>query len=156
MMQSCHVDRYCNLTKFPGTFIKFLAVAFYCYDLAPKDHLEISLVLYQRMKLHVMKGQENSFTANIQGPVAGKMMLVYISTAHKLRSCWATCSNNLSHKHRHSLITISQNQNWKWRWLQRLDLHIAASQVLSGRTAVWLGSQEEVIGNIPSRLCGDA
>ena len=65
-LQSCHVDRYRNLTKFPGTFIKFLAVAFfYCYDLAPKDHLEISLVLHQRMKLHVVKEQERSFTANI-------------------------------------------------------------------------------------------
>lgn len=66
MLQSCHVDRYCNLTKFPGTFIKFLAVAFfYCYDLAPKDHLEISLVLQQRTKRHVMKEQESSFTASM-------------------------------------------------------------------------------------------
>lgn len=66
MLQSCHVGRYCNLTKFPGTFIKFLAVAFfYSYDLAPKDHLEISLVLHQRTKLHAVKEQESSFTANI-------------------------------------------------------------------------------------------
>lgn len=65
-------------------------------------------------------------------------MLVYISTAHKLRSCCATCSNDLSRQHSHILITVSWNQNWKWSWLQRFNLHIPGSQVLSGKTAVWL------------------
>lgn len=65
MLQSCHVDRYCNLTQFPGTVIKFLAVdTFYFYDLAPNYRLEISLVLHQRMKVHVVKDQKSSFPDN--------------------------------------------------------------------------------------------